>query len=231
LLSLLSLVGVSARQEIICTIVRTYVAQKTQLPVLLLTLNEAAAKANYTIIFYIVDTDIKVPGSRFIQRAIVTAEIHYPNTMFKHVVLADFRPAQPTYGYEDTDLVLNDILGSRNSDERSCTYFLFTNGDNFYTPRAFTSNKPQFDKGVDVIAFHFVNRAYCLNPAFVRTRIDLGAGFFSRKSIERSGARFLPKGYNTPDIYASDWWFFDRIIKSSPNITKIITPDVVFIHM
>jgi hypothetical protein len=214
----------------ICTIVRTYSGQKSQLPVLLMSLSEAARIANVSLIFYILDTDPTREPSRYIQRAILMSETYFPASRYEHVILPNFKPTKATYGFEDTDLLLAQVLTSSKETDKSCAYFLVTNGDNFYTPFVFKSLKEYFATKVDVITAKFVHRTKLVNTVFARGVIDLGAVFMSRRAIVETKVKFLPNGYKTSDLFARDWFFFNAILRSPQNYTRSIGKDIIFVH-
>jgi hypothetical protein len=214
----------------ICAIVRTYSGQSAQLPVLLMSLSESARMANFSIIFYVLDTDPTREPSRYIQRAILTSESYYTAARYEHVVLQNFKPSKATYGFEDTDLLLAQMLTSTKETDKSCAYFLVTNGDNYYSPLMFKVLREKFESKIDVITAKFVHRTQLINTVFARGAVDLGAVFMSRRAIVETKVKFLPNGYKTSDLFARDWFFFNAILRSPQNYTRSIGKDIIFVH-
>jgi hypothetical protein len=216
LLLLSYLIAQACTREAICVIVRTYFAQKYQLTTLLMSVNGALKSPgnDYGVLFYIVDTESLKTPSRFIQRAITTTESYYPDAYYERVVLTNFTPSHATYGFEDTDLMIQRILTSNYAADRSCTYFLITNGDNYYSSYLFEHVKSHVASHTDLIAFSFINRKVCINTEFRKGRIDLGSVLISRRAFAETNAKFMPKGYATEDMY----------------FTRVLLKEVLFLH-
>ena len=231
---MLSLVGVllvaSAHGNInICCVVRTFVGHKDNLLVLLSSLTDASRHArNIDINFFIVDTDpMRSTGTFFIERTILHLRQHYGNDIYQHLHFANrtYRP-DITWGYDATD----DALGYILTGSLPCDYFLFTNGDNYYSHYLFTELESALAKAFDLVAFNYIHR---YEPIFVKLQhssIDLGAAFVSERAVRRSNARFLPQNLSTPDIIARDWYFFEHVL-SQRGATSTIVRKTLFIHI
>jgi hypothetical protein len=214
----------------VCVIVRTYPAQKAKLPILLLSLNEAAVSGKVKLYNFILDTEPK-PDTTYLQLGILTAQVHFPGSYYEHVILKDFNPTTLTRGYEDTDVFLKLLLNSTRSEHKSCEYFLITDGDNAYTTHLFTTLRPRFNAKIDFIAFNFVNRRKVLETEFKLKGIDMGSVFMSRRCLLEARLVFLAQGYASPNMYSRDWFFFEMILKSPRNYTRSINREIVFLHL
>ena len=122
-----------------------------------------------------------------------------------------FSPSPKSYGYDVTDWALQLLVESG-----GCTYFMFSNADNYYLPTLLSELVVKMDEGRDFIAFDFLTHhprtlTNVVNVQIKRKFIDLGAFVTSYSAVNDSGAKFMPAGRYTKDMFARDWHFVEKV--------------------
>lgn len=216
------------RRNTICCAVRTYFMHKDLLMVLLASLTESSlASKRVDVEFFIIDTDPRVtPWNFFIEKTVLHLRQQYQKDIYHHVKFnGSAYDAKKTWGYDATDELLAHLI----SNAGQCDYFLFTNGDNYYSHYLFTELDRHLVDRTDIVAFDYIHRTEPKSVEFRHSLIDLGAAVISRSSIEKTKVRFLPRGLETPEMVARDWYFFERIL-SMPNAKTKIIRKTLFVH-
>jgi hypothetical protein len=219
----------------VCCLVRTFIGHESQLIVLLASLTDAALHAkNIRIKFFIIDTDpVQSVGNFYVERTILHLRQQYLNDIYHHVIFKN-HSYQPrlTYGYDATDQLLTAILDSSipSATNENCAYFLVTNGDNYYSHYLFKEIEDGLKSHIDLIAFNYIHRWNAYGVQLQHSAIDLGAAVVSGRAILNARAMFLPKGLDTEDMVARDWYFFQFILKAI-NSTNSIVRKTLFVHI
>ncbi|KAL7483014.1 hypothetical protein ACHAW6_008660 [Cyclotella cf. meneghiniana] len=219
----------------ICAIVRTHPGQSNVLPITLLSLTQQSDLSTISVTAYVVNTDPKdYAVSDFLYRAVSDANERAGHHIMD-VLDESFHTNPPNaslYGYDDTDKVLEQLL-TKNS---TCTYFLFTNGDNFYSNKWLLEIKPFVLANKQLIAWDFIShhrREYnVISTEVVRGKIDLGAAIVAKSAIESINARFTSKEhlahYNA--AHALDYFFFKSVSDAVGRDAVEIFHQVLFSH-
>jgi hypothetical protein len=152
-------------------------------------------------------------------------------------------PNEELFGYDVTQLVLDELLNSRTI---HCSSFLFTNGDNYYHPELLVQTgldtKPSTpaQKPGKLVAFDFISHHLRPDPdgernpnqrmitEFKRRHIDLGSVFVEAEAIRNcKGAEFRDLG-EYQENFATDWHFFEALLDCGVE-TQVIH-QVLFMH-
>jgi len=146
------------------------------------------------------------------------------------------RFATNTWGYDATNLALNDVL--QQPSKNTCEYFLFTNADNIYGRKFLEMGVPAMDLGRDLIGSNFVTRYVQGEPGkpwtykamlpvhdagFSEAHIDLGAVLVSAEAIRETGLRFT-------NLETADWKFFEAIMQRANGQGHIFIDELQYIH-
>lgn len=219
----------------ICAVVRTHKGHANILPITLLSLTQQNYQGeDVKIAIFVVNTDFEsYAESDFMHAAAADANIKAGKKVVT-VLDASFHkipPIQKTFGYDVTDRVLDVLM-----DEKDCTHFLFTNGDNFYVRSLVDWIKPAMLEGKQLIAWDFLShhpRKYNLiQVQFIRGHVDLGSVLVDRRAIERNRPhlRFLPEGAGTQSLFARDYFFFQEIYNQVGEESVALIHQVLFVH-
>lgn len=215
----------------VCVLVRTYPKQEHQLIALLYSLLSTRT-SSISLSVYLLNTHSggvrddswMVPIIELLNRQFADA----PVSIWSHNLTA----ISGFYGYDVTDAALAAVLA-----DGCCTYLLITNGDNLYSVDLFSAVEPWITRQYDMIAWDFISHHprngtsnLKIEVQLKRQHVDLGAVLFRADFVQAAGAKFLPQGPQTSDLFARDWWFVDMLLQSSVHPTIHLLHRVLFFH-
>jgi GT2 family glycosyltransferase len=217
----------------VCAIMRTYPGQANLLGIPLLSLTQQQylqSNDDISVRVFLMNTDpVAYKETTFMTEvaSVVNTAAGYEAVL---VMEASSSPSWAhAYGYDATDTMLDRLL-----DASDCTHFLFTNGDNFYNNEWLTRIAGAVKAGKLMVAWDFTThhkRGHnMITVKFQRKFVDLGAVLVDRWGIERTGARFVPRGPFTDDFFARDWWFFEKIYDLAGEEGIAYEHQVLFMH-
>jgi hypothetical protein len=228
----------------LCVVVRTYIAHKNMLHVLLSGWENIAEKASRKVHIFVANTDAGVSDEEsfsFIKDEVNTI-ISRSASICMAVLPKHMKPKKDLYGYDVTQLMLEGLFTNRSSSEYNCSTYLFTNGDNYYHPDVLkqTGMDGSTDPPAELVGFDFVShhpqedidgkisQNQVLSMKFERGHVDLGSVFLDHNAIrDCKGAGFYARA-KKGDNYALDWIFFDKLLKC--NVSRHVTHQVLFMH-
>lgn len=211
-------------------IMRTHRGQVNTLPIPLLSLtNQDYDGDDVSVRIFLTNTDPET----YSETEFMTGAVRDTNSRAGYeavtISMAKDRPVERAYGYDVTDVILGDLLAAD-----YCTHFMVTNGDNFYSSSWLGTILPYINDNKELIAWDFLShhpRDYnVISVKFERKFVDLGSVLFARRAVDRTGARFLPSGILTDDMFARDWWFFKTLKEGAPNSSVSTIHQVLYAH-
>mmetsp|Transcript_43031 Transcript_43031/g.135032 ORF Transcript_43031/g.135032 Transcript_43031/m.135032 type:complete len:1004 (-) Transcript_43031:173-3184(-) len=211
----------------VCFLVRTYFDQKQALEELVNSLVDQSTDA-VDVRAFIVNTDMRrSPEVPAFEAALEEMEARVnagQGRCAMKVLKPDFVPDRNIYGYDVTDWATDLILRGA-----GCTHMVFTNGDNSFSGDLIETIEDGLAVN-DMIAWDFETHHHrshggnLISVALEKRFIDL-ASFVVRSDVLRnSGAKFLPRGVFSRDVFARDWHFVEKVamhLKDAGRFNKI----------
>lgn len=181
---------------------------------------------------------------------IINSLIHPPIRLSEFVKLFPFRvhlsPVLPlrdefslrAHGYVTTDLELQRLQRAGKNGHDACTYYLFTNGDNFYSSHLWGKVAPYMQDRVGLIAYSFACHHEDMRATrveFAWGHVDLGAVLVSSACLEKTGAVFIPEDVDKvamdqdslDRLFAADWFLFENLAAQCEHVEL---EHVLFLH-
>lgn len=223
----------------ICVGIRTYADHFKWIEVLIRNLlaqhNASRFKSNISIKLFLVDTEMKSSSYQaYLQGLVKVFNEEFIDKYNPKVILLvdnmqstdESRKANPFYGYDATDMLLEFMTKSEFASKSPCDWIMFTNGDNVYNSAWLDTISPMIlnpKADYNAIAWDFVThharsgeKQQLIKVVMKRKFVDLGSIMIKAELFSKFDLKYLPESVFTTDVIARDFHIVDKLIGLIP---------------